>query len=183
MLPMLNKYIHLEKKKEPFCSFMKIWLLCHFLSFYASQVVKSLTRSTKVSKFLFICSTLLNKDEATLWMVPNSVSHRSCYWNPPAVAALSTALAGSLADWESSSPSPRSSSSAPPLCLSPPPNSVVPCDQHMDIALRELSTSSNFFKLEWKQSFNCRKRLRNSITLLPFTNTASDLTWSSVDVS
>lgn len=49
----------------------------------------------------------------------------------PAVAAQSAVLAGSLADWESSSPSPHSSSSASPPSLSPPPDSVVPAAQHM----------------------------------------------------
>lgn len=156
---------------------MKIWLLCHFLSLDASQLV------TKVSDSLFTCSTLLHKDKAALQWRPGSVSHMGVIWwefcwNPPAVAAQSTALAGSLADWESSSPSPRSSSSAPPPCLSPPPDSVVPGVQHMHMQ-RESRTSSDTFNchLEWKQSFNCRKRL---LHVLGFTRSHSQslqLTW------
>lgn len=44
----------------------------------------------------------------------------------PAAAAVSTVLSGSLADWESVSPFPDTSSSVPPACAFPPPDSLAP---------------------------------------------------------
>lgn len=49
----------------------------------------------------------------------------------PAAAAVLAVLSGSLADWGSVSLSPHTSSSAPPPCVSPPPDALAPAVTHM----------------------------------------------------
>lgn len=113
----------------------------------------------------------------------------------PAVAAQSAVLAGSLAGWESSSPSPRSSSSASPPSLSPPPDSVVPAAKHMAKGVK--NDLYCFFNVSFKKRkkkklsgrrdfginvFQAVSSTESSSNPPPLTITATDLslTWSCV---
>lgn len=71
---------------------------------------------------------------------------RSCVQlsHSPAAAAVPAVLAGSLADWESVSLSPHTSSSAPPPCVFPPPDSVAPAVTAMAGSEARARLSPNF---------------------------------------
>lgn len=113
----------------------------------------------------------------------------------PAVAAQSAVRAGSPADWESSSLSLRSSSSASPPSLSPPPDSVVPATERIAKGVNyELNCLSTF---NWKKKKKTLNGIRDlgtnvfhvfsstgsSLNPPPLTITATDLllTWSCVE--